>query len=108
MRTIIYFILIINFCLLLFQGCESREELPTEKLARLYVDILIAEQTYMYDSDSLQIVLDEVYSRHGITKIEYQNEISKFESDEERWDRFFESAKNYLDSLKSKGRPPRT
>lgn len=108
MRPIIYYTRIIFIILLFFQGCESKEKLPADKLARIYVDILIAEQTYIYDADSLQIAVEQVYKNNGITKAEYEKGISKFKADEEKWEQFFEIAKNYLDSLKSEGSRPRT
>ena len=91
---------------ILFWGCEQDDSPPAEKIAQMYVDILIAEQTYQFDEDSLGIAVEEVYLKHGITKDIYDDEIRKFETDEEKWNEFFAQAKSYLDSLKKLDQPP--
>jgi hypothetical protein len=106
MRFIIINILIILIVLTTFSACKEDEGLPREKIAQIFVDILIAEQTYQNDLDSLNIAVQSVYDKHGISKSIYDNEISKFASDEESWKEFFDSAKTYLDSLKTEGSNP--
>jgi hypothetical protein len=101
-----YYLIKILLIAMLCSGCEQDKEPPKEKIARMYVDILIAEQTYMFDADSQSIAIDQVYVKYGISKENYAHEIRKFETDEEEWSEFFTLAENYLDSLKSMGHPP--
>ena len=72
-------------------------------MAHVFVDILIAEQMYQHDLDSLNLVVQSVYEKYSITKEIYDNQINGFSSDAEQWEEFFDLAQSYLDSLKIKG-----
>lgn len=72
----------------------------------MYVDILIAEQTYQFDLDSLNSAVQNVYVIHGISKSTYDDEVNRLTADEGRWNEFFDLAQTYLDSLKTEGSDP--
>jgi hypothetical protein len=106
MRSLINNILIIIFILTSFTFCTKEEGLPKKKLAHMYVDILIADQTYQFNLDSLNIAVQNVYEKHGISKSIYDDEVSRLSADEETWNEFFDMAQTYLDSLKTEGSDP--
>lgn len=83
-------------------GCTSDKESNSTLLPQLYVDILIAQESYRHDSDSLKIITDSLYKHYQIPQDQYKREIEKFRFDEETWDEFFKLAEEYLDSLKAK------
>lgn len=105
MRPLLRYIIPIIITLLSIYSCKKNESLPREKIARMYVDILIAEQTHQFNADSIFIAVDNVYEKYDISKDAYTEEISNLESNEEDWNDFFELAKTYLDSLKTEASP---
>lgn len=91
---------IISLLFLFIIGCEDK--IPSQKdVASLYVDILVAEETYKTMSDSLQISLDSLYNYHAISDSQYLTAIKKYKFDEETWNEFFSLAEEYLDTLKA-------
>lgn len=106
MRFLIINILIILFVFISFSNCTEEEGLPKKKIAQMYVDILIAEQTYQFNSDSLNNAVQYVFEKHGLSKNIYDDEINRLTADEEKWKEFFDLAKSYLDSLKTDRRVP--
>jgi len=75
---------------------------PTkDEIAHLYVDILVAEEEYKSDTDSMKIVVNKLYKNYDITEEDYRTELEKYKYDEETWAEFFVYAENYLDTLKS-------
>lgn len=69
-------------------------------MAHLYVDILVSEETYKHNKDSLKIVADSLYVYYQISAEEYKKEIEKFNFSKETWDEFFKLSEEYLDTLK--------
>ncbi len=97
MRNILIF-LVLSFILI---GCDSEEKINKEKVAHLYVDLLIAQETYKYNVDSLKITTDSLYNEYQLTETQYKNTLEKFKYDEETWNEFFKIAEEYLDTLKA-------
>ena len=65
------------------------------------MDIIVADETYKHDKDSLKMFTDSLYNFYKIPSDDYKNELEKFKFDEETWDEFFQLAESYLDSLKT-------
>jgi len=96
--------IILNYLVILIiltSGCNEEPKIEKEKVAHLYVDILIAGETYKHNSDSIKIITDSLYVYYKIPQDQYKNEIEKFQFSEETWDNFFKLAEEYLDTLKS-------
>ena len=90
------------FTLFLFLiSCEVNEKISQKKISQLYVDILIAEETYKTDSDSMKIVIDSLYKFHEITESKYLKEFENYSYTEDTWKEFFKNAEEYLDTLKA-------
>ena len=106
MRFLINNILIIIFVFTFFPNCTREESLPKKKIAQIYVDVLIAEQTYQFNSDSLNSAVQNVFEKHGVSKNIYDDEVNRLAADEENWSDFFKLAKTYLDSLKTESHDP--
>ncbi len=62
---------------ILFAACGEAEEYDKRKMARLYVDILVSEETYKHNKDSLKIITDSLYSNYQISDEEYKSRIEK-------------------------------
>lgn len=85
---------------LILIGCDDKTH-SQKDVAKLYVDILIAEETYKTMSDSLQISLDSLYNYYKTSESQYLTALKKFKYDEETWNEFFALAEEYLDTLKA-------
>jgi hypothetical protein len=92
-----YFLIIILVFLI---GCNLASKPSSKEIASLYVDLLIAEEEYKTDSDSLIIVTDSLYQLYKISEDVYMSELESFKYNEETWTEFFKLAEDYLDSLK--------
>ena len=95
------FIVLLVLLGMISTGCAPEEEYDKRKTAHLYVDILVAEETYKHNIDSLKIITDSLYSYYQISGEEYKRGIEKFNYSEETWDEFFKLAEEYLDTLKA-------
>ncbi len=81
-------------------GCQSEsDEVPAEKIAKVYVDLLVAKELYRSNPDTVSILEKEIFSKYNIDKDYYEKSIKNFKDDKEKWDLFFNVAKSYLDSL---------
>lgn len=93
----LYFLIVLG--VFLFTSCKTEQKFEKEKIARLYVDILIADETYKHDKDSLKFVTDSLFNYYKIHSEDYKSELEKFKFDETAWDEFFLSVETYLDTL---------
>ena len=85
----------------LLNACDNVRELDQDTLVSIYVNIVIAEETYQDNLDSLQIVSRNIYDSFGVTEEEFRSTINSHKEDKEYWDEFFNKSRVYLDSLKS-------
>lgn len=81
-------------------GCETKPKFEPEKVAHLYVDLLMIDESYKFDQDSLKIFADSIFNHYQISEEQYKNEIESFQFSEETWSDFFSLAEKYLDTLK--------
>lgn len=82
-------------------GCSSENEVDKDKIAHLYVDLLVTQETYKYNVDSLEIAVDSLYKEYQLTEQQYKSSLEKFKYDEQTWSEFFKLAEVYLDTLKA-------
>lgn len=95
MRYILVIFLVIS------SGCNFQEPKSQTEIAHLYVDILVAEEEFKSNSDSLTIVVDSLYSFYNINEQHYLEQLESFRYDVDTWDTFFNIAEEYLDTLKA-------
>ena len=93
------FILITIFLLLI--SCENKPQPSQKEVALLYVDILVAEETYKREIDSMKIAVDSLYNLHNITEEIYTASLVDYKTYEDTWNSFFDLATEYLDTLKA-------
>ena len=98
-RRIKLLLFLLPICL---AACSDSREIEQDKLVKIYVDILIAEETYFDNTDSLQIKYDEIFDGYNVSEEDYRKQIEIMALDKEEWDRFFNKAYVYIDTLKSR------
>lgn len=85
---------------ILFSACDSNKKLDQDTMVDLYVNVVIAEEAYPNNLDSLIAKRDSVFRKFGVTEEEYKNTLESYKEDKEYWDEFFPKALAIIDSLK--------
>ncbi len=91
-------------CVSLIGGLKCQPEdsnLPVEKVAKVYVDLLVAKELHRNNPDTIDVLEKEIFEKYSIDSAFYKTAIENFKDDKKKWDKFFAVAKNYLDSLRN-------
>jgi len=90
---LIFILACINF------SCDDKPPIPEQKFMKVYVDLLIAQDTTAtpYNSDSLKSV---ILASHNITELLYNSMINYYNEQPDKWTPFFDSANAYGERLK--------
>ena len=97
-----YPLLYISIILLLIPAaCGDQSEIDQDKMVDLYVNILIVEETYTNNLDSLTLNTKKVFDSFGVTEEEYKFTMESYKEDKDYWIEFFQKSLVLLDSLKS-------
>jgi hypothetical protein len=91
---------LIFLLIILVFSCQSDKNIEKEKLAKVYVDLLLADELYK-DTDSLERKKTEVFEKYSVVKEDYDSSFVNLKYDSEEWDKFFDLATAYLDTLKA-------
>ena len=94
------FILPALFAVIIFFSCNDNKVIEEEKFIKVYVDLLLVQDTtssYQIPVDSISAV---VFKTHGITAENYQHTIDHYNSSPEKWEDFFSKATAYVEKLK--------
>ena len=84
--------------IILFHGCDKEVKvIPDEKFIKVYVDLLILQDTTNTDSLSLKTL---VFKNHNVSDEEYNATIRYYNSEPKKWEEFFDKAINYVEALK--------
>jgi hypothetical protein len=95
--------LFFTLTIILFFSCEEKPEVDVETTSKIYVDLLIVEETYRGLPDSLIINKVNVFEKYNSTEEEYNKTYLQMKNDKEIWNDFFESSLAYLDTLRTRG-----
>ena len=90
----------ILFSILIF-GCNKENTIPEDEFIKVYVDILVAQDTLQNKSippDSIRAI---VLGKNNIPDSVYKQTIDYYNSSEERWEKFFDKAIKYVEKLKN-------
>lgn len=96
---------VISFAVLFFLtvvvSCSSENYYDEKTTARIYVDLLIIEESNLSGTDSVRIKQDEYFREHNFDKSKYERSFSIYELDEKKWNVLFNEAERIIDSLKT-------
>jgi hypothetical protein len=90
----------IFFLVLFFNSCSEEPSIPEEKFIKVYVDLLIIQDTTTIKSPSIDSLKNDVYSRNNIKSEEYLNTLEYYKSYPEKWEGIFEKATAYAEKLR--------
>jgi len=88
--------------LILLIGC-TKKSINEETAVKIYVEKLIAEESYSFNADSILFHKQKVFSKYNTTEYEFNDYLKKLESDQEKWESFFKKSDEYLLELNKKG-----
>lgn len=89
---------------LLLSSCEKQSPIPEEKFIKVYVDLLILQDTTGTNPASFDSLKTLVFKKHSITAEEYNATINYYNSEPKRWEGFFDKAIAYAEKLKKQAK----
>lgn len=87
------------FTLLLFISC-SQNNLEENTAVKVYVEKIIIEEKYLSQPDSIKFHLNNLFAKYKTSEEEYKSFMYGLGYKSENWNRFFNSANEYLIQLK--------
>ena len=94
-----FFSFIVLSFIILFAGCGKRKIVDKDKLANVYISILLAEDSLSFAPDSLMKVKKNIFAENNIDEKEYMLQLDAFGEDKEEWESFFNLVTAKLDSM---------
>ena len=95
---ILYWLII--FLFIFISACDKGPPIPEEKFIKVYVDLLIIQDTTTASTFSPDSVKTLVFTRHNISAEDYDATVNYYNSQPEKWVAFFDSTTAYVDGLK--------
>ena len=81
----------------------SKQSINEETAVKVYVEKLIAEESYLFNHDSLRTHKQKVFSKYNTSEKELNSYLKSLESEPEKWESFFKKSDEYLLELNKKG-----
>lgn len=94
-----FFILILILPVFIL-SCDKEPPISQEEFIKVYVDLLIIQDTTTTENFSPDSVKSLVFKRHNISSEKYDEMIAYYNSQPEKWTAFFDSATSYVERLK--------
>ena len=85
---------------LFLSACDKDPPIQEEKFIKVYVDLLIVQDTTTAETISLDSIKTLVFTKHNISSEQYDETINYYNSQPEKWAAFFDSATVYVERLK--------
>jgi hypothetical protein len=94
----LFLLLILQF--IFITACDKVPPIQEDKFIKVYVDLLIIQDTTTAETFPIDSVRTLVFAKHTISSEQYDETISYYNSRPEKWAAFFDSAKVYVERLK--------
>jgi hypothetical protein len=99
-NKILKFLLFPLCCIIFFINCDDEEIIEEEKFIKVYVDLLIMQDTTSSNQISLDSIQTIVFNKYDITAKDYEHTIAYYNSSPKKWEDFFDKATDYVEKLK--------
>ena len=86
---------------ILIFGCNKNEIITEDEFIKVYVDILVTQDTLQNKSISPDSIRAIVLKKHNIPDSVYKKTIDYYNSSEDKWEKFFDKAIKYVEDLKA-------
>ena len=94
--------LFIFFLSVQWGGCTRSYRIDEDKFVKVYTDIIIAQDTANADNKQLDSIKGKIFGRYGITKAQYDSTLSFYNSNPEKWEKFFDKTIKYVEDLRDR------
>jgi hypothetical protein len=92
--------LLLIFSFLFISACEKNPAIPEDKFIKVYVDLLILQDTTSTENASLDSLKSIVFTKYSISPEQYDETIRFYNEEPKRWEEFFDKAIAYAEKLK--------
>jgi hypothetical protein len=93
--TIIFLMTVIIF------SCSKDDILPEDKFIKIYIDILVAQDTLADNSISNDSLKTLILQKHNVTDSLFTKTIEYYNYNPDKWEKFFEDAIKQVEELKA-------
>lgn len=84
----------------LFISSCSKRTLNEDDFAKIYAEMVIAQDTALYANNNFKLIQDAIFKKYGISRLEYSETIESYKKDPQKWEKFFDKAISYVEALK--------
>ena len=92
-------ITIVSFSILL--SCESKPTISEEKFIRIYADMTFMQDTSTFAQSEIS---KKVLSKYHYSEKDYNQTIKVYNSNPEKWSKFFDKVIAYVENLRAKAK----
>ncbi len=90
--------------ILLLPGCTKNKPIDEDKFARIYADLLIAQDTV--SGNNMLSAKEKIFKHYGVNEKNYKNTVDYYNSDPQKWEKVFDKASDYVETLRNRNQPP--
>ncbi len=94
---------ILFIAVLLFISACKENKPDEDKLVRIYVENLIAEETHKDNPEILKEEKAKLFQKYKTTEKEFESDLRAIGNDKDAWERFFTKSRLLLDDLRRSG-----
>ncbi len=94
----IFSLLVVSF--LLITNC-TKKIIDEEVAVRIYVENIILEEKYSYNTDSLRIYRKQLFEKYKISQNDFEEYLRGLKANQKSWESFFKKADEFLNDLKN-------
>ncbi|MDR3627980.1 MAG: DUF4296 domain-containing protein [Ignavibacteriaceae bacterium] len=100
----LFFIQALTLSAILLPGC-SNKTVDEDKFAKIYAEMIIAQDTANYAPNNFKPVQDTILKRYGVNRTEYTATVEAYNKDPQKWEKFFDKAISYVEALRKPKKP---
>ena len=93
--TIIFLLIVFVF------SCSKDDILPEEKFKKIYIDILVTQDTLSDNTISNDSLKTLILQKYNVTDSTYTKTIEYYNNNPDMWEKFFEDAIKQVEELKA-------
>jgi hypothetical protein len=82
-------------------SCSKDDILPEDKFIKIYIDILVAQDTLSNSSISNNSLKTLILEKYNVTDSIYTKTIEYYNTNPDKWEKFFEDAIKQVEKLKA-------
>ena len=82
-------------------SCSKDDIIPEDKFIKIYIDILVAQDTLTDNSISNDSLKTLILQKHNVTDSLFTKTIEYYNYNPDKWEKFFEDAIKQVEELKA-------